>query len=93
VAALLAPLALRDRRPSPAPGPAPRRAVRLEALLREQERLAAEIAALRRLTTEPAPLVYLGGDEQTDVLLDLERLARRRQSEIRPASLSPARNR
>lgn len=61
--------------PAPAPGEARRAA--LEA---ERARLAAELAELRRLTTElerdSAPVLYLGGDEEVDLVLDLGRLAR-----------------
>jgi hypothetical protein len=82
-AAVALPLAFDHSRPASRPD----RAARLEALLREQERLVAEVEALKLLSEGSAPVVYLGGDEETDLLLDLDRLARRRQSEIRPASL------
>lgn len=88
-AAAALPLLLRDRGPQAPPG----RAARLEALSREQERLAVEIEALKSLASDPAAVVYLGGDEETDVLIDLDRLARRRQAELRPASYRPPRDR
>jgi len=67
---------------------------RLEELRQEQERLAVELATLKRLAAEPAPVVYLGGDEQTDVILDLGSLARRRaEARIRPASYGGPGNR
>jgi len=81
--------ALDDRRS----GKSPERTARIEALLREQERLAAEVETLKLLSAGPTPVVYLGGDEGTDLLLDLDRLARRRQAEIRPASFRPQENR
>jgi len=61
----------------PAPAPAEARRAALEA---ERARLAAELAELRRLTTElredSSPVLYLGGDEEVDLVLDLGRLAR-----------------
>ncbi|HSL81251.1 MAG TPA: hypothetical protein VLF66_00660 [Thermoanaerobaculia bacterium] len=61
--------------PAPAPGEA-----RRAALDAERARLEAELAELRRLTTElreeSAPVLYLGGDEEVDLVLDLGRLAR-----------------
>ena len=60
-----------------APAPAEARRAALEA---ERARLEAELAELRRLTTElerdSAPVLYLGGDEEVDLVLDLGRLAR-----------------
>jgi hypothetical protein len=59
------------------PAPAEARRQTLEA---ERARLEAELAELRRLTTElredSAPVLYLGGDEEVDLVLDLGRLAR-----------------
>lgn len=56
------------------------RQARLESLEVERARLAAELTELRRLTDEitqePAPVLYLGGDEEVDLVLDLGRLAR-----------------
>lgn len=61
------------------PSPAPTEA-RRQTLEAERARLEAELAELRRLTTElredSAPVLYLGGDEDVDLVLDLGRLAR-----------------
>lgn len=65
--------------PGAGPAPAPAEA-RREALEAERAHLEAELAELRRLTTElerdSAPVLYLGGDEEVDLVLDLGRLAR-----------------
>lgn len=50
-----------------------------------------ELSALQRLHAATRPLVYLGGTEQADFVLDLERLARRRPGAW-PAQHSRARN-
>jgi hypothetical protein len=68
------------------PGPEPSRRARLEALETERARLAVELAEIRRLAEEPTPVVYLGGDDEVDLVLDLGRLARER-----PAGPSPTR--
>lgn len=83
--------------PSPAAAPpaAPPPAVlvrhaRLAQLRRQQEQLAAELAALKRLAAEPVPVIYLGGDEETDVVLDVGELARHRaEAGVRPAVYGP----
>ncbi len=49
---------------------------RFELLLAEKQALEAELESLRRLASE-ASLVYLGGDEKMDLVLDLARLQRR----------------
>lgn len=46
---------------------------RLAALQLEHESLAAELARLRDLSQRNRPVVFLGGNEQIDVVLDLER--------------------
>lgn len=66
-----------------APGP------RLERLRREREQLATELAQLRREAARPLPVVYLAGDEQVDLVIDLAELARRRP----PGQAVPASNR
>lgn len=76
---LLGVLAAGRALPGAGPGPAPAEA-RREALEAERARLEAELDELRRLTTElredSAPVLYLGGDEEVDLVLDLGRLAR-----------------
>lgn len=81
---VLAPAALYLREPAspPASGQA-----HIDELRREQERLEQEVEELRRLAAGDLPLVYLAGDEGTDLVLDLESLAQRRPGgSIRPAS-------
>lgn len=79
VVALAAGRVLPGGGPTPAPAEAARQA-RRESLEAERARLAAELAELRRLTSElaeeSAPVLYLGGDEEVDLVLDLGRLAR-----------------
>lgn len=71
-------------------GAAPR-GRRLEALRAEYQQLSRELADLKRLAADPAaPVLYLGGDEEVDVYLDLGELARRRPGGgFRPAALGP----
>jgi hypothetical protein len=84
---LLAALPVALRRPAPAPTP---RQARLAELRQERERLALELAEVKRLAEGGLPVVYLGSDDQTDVVLDLERLARRRPGgDVRPAAYDP----
>ena len=52
------------------------RTARLQSLQLERERLANEVASLRQLAGQKPTVVYLGGDEETDWVLDLDRLAR-----------------
>lgn len=52
------------------------RAERLEALDAERARLANELAEIRRLAREPLPVVYLGGDESVDLVVDPQSLSR-----------------
>ena len=57
----------------------PERAARLRTLAAERDRLADELAEIRRLSREPLPVVYLGGDESVDLVVDpqiLSELAR-----------------
>lgn len=58
---------------------------RLGELRREQQALAAELEAIREQAAGVAPVVYLGGDDATDVVVDLARLAQRRAHEVVPA--------
>lgn len=91
LALALAPLALRrqDAGPTPAAAGPPVRQAQLEEIRRQQAELARELAELKELAAADLPLVYLGGDEETDLVLDLDRLARRRPpaGQVRPASL------
>ncbi len=48
----------------------------LQVLLAEKHELEAELDALRRLTAEARPVVYLGSDSQVDLVLDLGRFKR-----------------
>ncbi len=48
----------------------------LQVLLAEKQDLQAEIEALRRLAEEARPVVYLGSDNQVDLVLDLARFKR-----------------
>ncbi len=47
---------------------------RLDALLAEKQALEAELRHLRELTARARPVVYLGGNESVDFVLDLARL-------------------
>jgi hypothetical protein len=47
---------------------------RRAALRAESAALASELAALHQELAEPAPVLYLGGNEQVDVVLDLSSL-------------------
>ncbi|MHB0972437.1 MAG: hypothetical protein ACYC7A_09670 [Thermoanaerobaculia bacterium] len=51
-----------------------REAERLEQLRAERAAIAAELEELKRLTAEP-PVVYLGGNDQVDVVLDVSQPA------------------
>jgi hypothetical protein len=59
---------------------------RLSELKREQRALAAELAAIRQ-AADVSPVLYLGGDDRTDVVVDLARLAESRTG----AAVAPAR--
>jgi len=65
-----------------------RRSTEIQSLQQESDRLEAEIARVREQLREPAPLIYLGGTERVDVVLDLETLERtgRGRGAMRPAS-------
>ncbi len=66
---------------------------RLELLLEEKQALEAELVSLRRLASDARPVVYLGGNEQVDLVLDLERLRNRqtaRSGPHTPNAFSPA---
>ncbi len=52
------------------------KARRIQALESEYQQLRAELSALQRLHAAARPVVYLGGTEQADYVLDLGRLAR-----------------
>ncbi len=67
--------------------------VRLEALEAEKRALESELSDLRRLARDARPVVYLGSTPKLDMVVDLNRLARRSRApggRIQPASLSPA---
>lgn len=59
----------------------------LEELRGEQRALERELAELVALTRSE-PVVYLGGSEEVDLVIDLGNLARRRQGMARPALLT-----
>jgi hypothetical protein len=68
-------------RPTPttvaaATNPPERRSERLAALDAERARIARELAEIRRLAHEPLPVVYVGGDETVDFVVDLQSLSR-----------------
>lgn len=82
--ALALPLAIDHQRAAAARD----RRVRLLDLARQQQSLAGELEALRQaVTAEKAPVIYLGGDDDTDLVLDLARLARLRE-QARPVPAS-----
>lgn len=51
----------------------------LAELRQEQQELAAELAALKQQSLEPPGIVYLGGNEETDLVVDVVRLGREQQ--------------
>lgn len=57
---------------------------RYELLLVEKQALETELRTLRRLTEQAMPVVYLGGNERVDLVLDLARLQRRGGLQIDP---------
>jgi hypothetical protein len=61
----------------------------IQTLETEYRQLRDELTALQRLHAAARPMVYLGGTERADFVLDLERLARRR-SRGWPSQHSPA---
>lgn len=60
---------------------------RRAALLQEHDELAAELERLRELSVRERPVLYLGGNEQLDVVLDLGRPA---DSLVHPAAYGNA---
>ena len=65
----------------------------LEALLLEKRQLEAELVALQQLTADARPVVYLGGNERVDLVLDLARFHSRggfRSDPVVPADRLPA---
>ena len=51
-------------------------AEKLQVLLAEKQELEMELAALRQITAEARPVVYLGSDDEVDLVLDLARFKR-----------------
>lgn len=85
----LTPLALHLRQPEPgaAGSEPPARQAQIDQLRQQRAELARELAELKDLAEGDLPLVYLAGDDQTDLVLDLEQLARRRPAgDVRPAA-------
>ena len=62
----------------PTPETEPARPGRLDALAAEHARLSAELHEIRRLAEEPVPVLYLGGDDEVELVLDLAELAEAR---------------
>ena len=62
----------------PTPKTEPARPGRLDALAAEHARLSAELHEIRRLAEEPVPVLYLGGDDEVELVLDLAELAEAR---------------
>ncbi len=60
---------------------------RLEVMRVERRALEVEMRQLRRMAADARPVVYLGGNDDLDLVLDLSRLASRgSRGEMRPAS-------
>lgn len=59
----------------PAPETEPARPGRRDALAAEHASLAAELDEIRRLAEAPVPVLYLGGDDEVELVLDLAELA------------------
>ena len=72
-----------------------RAAANLQVLLAEKQELEQELEALRKLTSEARPTVYLGGDGEVDLVLDLARFKREGGFGSRPSDseLAAIRNR
>ena len=51
------------------------RQARIQAFEAERRQLAAELAEIRRLSEAPLPVVYVGGDDDVDLVIDPETLA------------------
>ena len=58
----------------------------LAALRAEQRALADELARLKRQSDELQPVVYLGGDDRADFVLDVGRLGRAGDAPARPVT-------
>lgn len=74
-------LALAPPGPRTEPPAERERRARVETLEAERRLLASELDEIRRLASslrEPAPVLYLGGDEEIDLVVDLDRLVRER---------------
>ena len=70
-------------------GEAGAKAARLRELRREHEALMRDLQALREQSRSPSPLLYLGGTDQLDVVVDLGRVGRTQSDDsslARPAS-------
>ena len=63
---------------------------RLERLQAERARLAAELQDLKQMADTTDPVIYLGGDDRVDLVLDVGRLARnqldRRSGRVEPTA-------
>ncbi len=66
-----------------------RAAASLQVLLAEKQELEAELEALRKLTADARPTVYLGGDGEVDLVLDLARFKREGGFGSRPSASEP----
>ncbi|MDH3283207.1 MAG: hypothetical protein OEQ13_00560 [Acidobacteriota bacterium] len=58
--------------------PGAERRASIEELLREQQRLASDLASVRDSMEKDSSTIYLGGDDSVDLVLDLGQVARRR---------------
>ncbi len=71
----------------------PARRARLQRIEVERARLSAELQELKRMADTDEPVIYLGGDDRVDLVLDVGRLARRRESgpapRVEPAAYHP----
>lgn len=77
--AFRAPAAATTQAPDRSREAAARRA-RLEHLEAERARLVAELQELKRMAGDGEPVIYLGGDDQVDLVVDVGRLARRERT-------------
>ncbi len=67
-------------------------AAKLQVLLAEKQELEEELEALRRLAAEAKPTVYLGGDGDVDLFLDLARFKRQGGFGSGPRATLPSEN-